>query len=79
METKTTSLAGCLHNYYFPPNRSKSKKISPCMTKEEKALVKIAAEAPEQFDSNNKILQEAERAAAWVKSAKYCVVFTGQF
>lgn len=48
------------------------------MTKEEKALVKIAAEAPEQFDSTSKILQEAERAAAWVKSAKHCVAFTGR-
>ena len=47
------------------------------MVKEEKALLKVAAEAPEQFDSHESVLQEARRVADWIKLAKHCVAFTG--
>ena len=47
------------------------------MVKEEKALVKVASEAPEQFDSWGTVATEAERVAHWIKHAKHCVAFTG--
>ncbi|XP_053395909.1 uncharacterized protein LOC123524849 [Mercenaria mercenaria] len=58
-------------------SRSKSRKESPCMTKEEKTLVKTADDASEQFDNKSKILEEAKKAAEWIKSASHCVAFTG--
>ena len=48
------------------------------MVKEEKALVRVAAEAPEQFDSWETVAREAERVADWIKQAKYSVAFTGE-
>lgn len=58
-------------------SKSRSTKRSVSLTKEEKALIDVASEAPEQFDSNTKILLEARRAADWIKSSKHCVAFTG--
>ena len=48
------------------------------MVKEEKALVRVAAEAPEQFDSRETVAREAERVADWIKQAKHSVAFTGK-
>jgi len=47
------------------------------MTKEEKAMVKVAAESPEQFDSVESIKAQAKKAALLIKKAKHLVAFTG--
>ena len=47
------------------------------MVKEEKASVRAAAKAPEQFDSWGTVEREAWRVADWIKQAKHCVTFTG--
>lgn len=47
------------------------------MTKEEKSMVKLAAEAPEQFDSIDSMMAGAKCAANWIKEAKHLVAFTG--
>ena len=60
---------------------SRKTKVRPgevLMVKEEKALVKVAAEAPEQFDNWETVATEAERVADWIKHAKHCVAFTGK-
>ena len=60
---------------------SRKTKVRPgevLMVKEEKALVKIAAEAPEQFDNWETVATEAQRVADWIKQAKHCVAFTGK-
>lgn len=49
------------------------------MTKEEKVLVDIAAQAPEQFDCVSKIFDQARKAALWVKNSNHCVAFTGTY
>lgn len=77
-EKKGTVYFVTLNVTFLFSNRSRSTRISPCLTKEEKALVKVASEAPEQFDSISKVLDEAKRAAEWIKSSKYCVAFTGK-
>lgn len=40
-------------------------------------MVKIAAEAPEQFDSIDSVKNNAKQAAEWIKESKHLVTFTG--
>ena len=57
---------------------TKPKPGAVVMVKEEKALLRVASEAPEQFDSLETVLEEARRVADWIKEAKHCVAFTGK-
>ncbi|KAL4237188.1 hypothetical protein ACF0H5_005568 [Mactra antiquata] len=57
--------------------KSRKTKNTLCMHKEEKLLVKIAANAPEKFDSVSSIIKEAKKAASWIKKSKHCIAFTG--
>ncbi|XP_060608576.1 NAD-dependent protein deacetylase Sirt6-like isoform X2 [Ruditapes philippinarum] len=58
-------------------SRSRPNKKLPYMPKEERELVETASDAFEQFDSNSKVLQEAKKAAEWIKCSDHCVAFTG--
>ena len=49
------------------------------MSKEERELVETASEAFEQFDSIDKVLEEAKKAAEWIKCSNHCVAFTGMW
>lgn len=66
-------------NYTLLICRSRAKMIGKSMTKEEKSMIKVAAEAPEQFDSIENIKASAKEAAEWIKTAKHLVAFTGNY
>ena len=62
---------------FFRSGKKKPSSGEVLMVKEEKALVRAAAKAPEQFDSWGTVEREARRVADWIKQAKHCVTFTG--
>ncbi|XP_052243317.1 NAD-dependent protein deacylase sirtuin-6-like isoform X2 [Dreissena polymorpha] len=57
--------------------RARTKQGIISLTKEEKAMIKIAAESAEMFDSFQHIKHAAGTAASWIRDSNQLVVFTG--